>query len=612
MVIRQYAQAHGLVSWEQKTNAILANMDFTRFYNYDQHLFYFGDIDNPGGGIFADYYSNEYRLVNFVAHALGQLSADEFKLSLAALQMPPGIYDRGTVDTGDDILVEKVAWDGSYFTYTAPTIFIQEMMTDYGLNTIDPATAAQIAYAEDQNYTAWGLSDVFDVQENGYVQQGAPPTGQGGSPETRPGLVAPHVSGMAMITSHKTQALANLRLMTQVPGLYHPDFGFRDSFMANPAATDHNQVSCRFSALGQQWLFLSLVNQQSGVLWDYFYRDADVYQAHYDMFNESVDQVSLYAPSGIVTDTIGNPMFRWTDLPDATSYDLYVGLTDNIWATVFYDTILTSVCDDVFCSVDLTSIDTAAWLPNQPYTAYIQVSGTNNWQGPYPFTIDAPTPSIIQGMTITHISETQPSFSWQLDGASRHSAWFQLYIAPDEDLFNPARTIQLWVSRQEVCTTWVGLDCSWSPPSDLEAGKLYRVYMQSWGAGGFSTGGNVDGVDGWTTDWFNSGGSTPAIPTTSSVAFQGTTLHIILNEDPNTNQYNLAVVLPDSQFILETIQKSDVSCQAGNCELQITLIAGQIQSGTYQVYVQPVGSDGQRGDGILDLGWFEVGDVMLP
>jgi hypothetical protein len=252
-------------------------MDFTLWYHPETHRFTWGAVEDPQGGTEADYYSNENRIINFVARALGQLDAEEFRLSLEALEQPSGTYD--------DITVETVAWDGSYFTYASPALFIREMGSTYGTNTIIPATEAQIAYAQDQGYEAWGLSDCFDVGAGGYVQQGAPPAAMGSSPETRPGLVTAHASALALITPLASEAITNLQTISDTfDCAYDPGYGFRDSVMTNPTALDYGQCSERFSALAQEWLFLSVVNYEKGFVWEYFYRDAGVRAAHREMF----------------------------------------------------------------------------------------------------------------------------------------------------------------------------------------------------------------------------------------------------------------------------------------------------------------------------------------
>ncbi|MGB9753314.1 MAG: hypothetical protein C0183_17390 [Roseiflexus castenholzii] len=280
ITIREYAEAHGRSFLAQKADAILADMDFSLWYNPVTHRFFWGDVENPQGGIEADFYSNENRIINFVSRALGQMSADEFLLSLAALQVPSGDYD--------GIVVARVAWDGSYFTYAAPALFIREMDTAYGRETLLPVTRAQIAYARNQGYAAWGLSDCFSVGTGGYEQQGAPPVASPTSPESQPGLVTPHAAGLALITPLAEDALHNLQTLRDTfPCIYRTGYGFREAVMARPGDGAYGQCSDRYSTLAQTWLFLSLVNSENGFIWRYFYRDPGVLQAHIDMYGES-------------------------------------------------------------------------------------------------------------------------------------------------------------------------------------------------------------------------------------------------------------------------------------------------------------------------------------
>jgi hypothetical protein len=279
ITIREYAEANDHPTLAQKADAILEDVDFTLWYDAETHRFYWGDVENPQGGGVADYYSNENRIINFTARAMGQVSADEFRSSLEALEQPAAVYD--------DINVAKAAWDGSYFTYAAPALFIREMHTPYGADTLLPATQAQVAYAQDQGYDAWGLSDCYDVGDGGYVQQGAPPAAMPGSPETRPGLVAPHASALALITPLSSEAVSNLEtILATFTCAYSATYGFRDAVMTAPSAVDYGQCSDRFSALAQEWIFLALANHLSGFVWNYFYRDTGVIVAHVDMSGE--------------------------------------------------------------------------------------------------------------------------------------------------------------------------------------------------------------------------------------------------------------------------------------------------------------------------------------
>ena len=290
ITIREYAEARAHLALAQKADAILEDMDFTLWYNNSTHRFSWGGVENPQSGGAADYFSNENRIINFVARALGQLSTSEFQLSLQALNKPSRTYS--------NITVGRAAWDGSYFTYTGPALFIRETDTLYGLNTILPATQAQVKYADDQGYGAWGFSDSYDMGSGGYVQQGAPPVAMPGSPETRPGLVTPHASALALITQLAPQAIANLQDIASTFNCDDPSYGFRDSVMTKAGAS-YGNCSDRFSALSQEWLFLSIVNHENGFIWRYFYKDRNVVDTHAETHDPTVatDTAGVFRPS---------------------------------------------------------------------------------------------------------------------------------------------------------------------------------------------------------------------------------------------------------------------------------------------------------------------------
>ena len=280
ITIREYAEANDHLEFAQKADAILADMDFTLWYDADNHLFYLGDIQNPIGGNPGDYYSNENRIINFVARALNQLDAHEFEQSLSAMAQPSGTYK--------EITVNNVSWDGSYFTYASPALFIREMPTFYGSDTINPATQAQIDFADEQQYTAWGLSDAFDTGDGEYLQQGALPIAaplSSSMPEVRPGLISPHATALALITAYDDEANANLQLISNAfDCAYDDNYGYRDSMMVNPDDDEYSSCSNRFSALAQLWIFLSLANYRNGFIWENLYQDENVTRTHLEMY----------------------------------------------------------------------------------------------------------------------------------------------------------------------------------------------------------------------------------------------------------------------------------------------------------------------------------------
>jgi hypothetical protein len=103
-----------------------------------------------------------------------------------------------------------MAYDGSIFTYFAPGLFILEKGLSYDRDTLSPVVEAQIQYAADQGYEAWGISDCFGVAGDGYAEQGAPPVASPNSPEGFLGLVTPHASVLALNSSFGAQAVNNL------------------------------------------------------------------------------------------------------------------------------------------------------------------------------------------------------------------------------------------------------------------------------------------------------------------------------------------------------------------------------------------------------------------
>lgn len=278
LTIREFSEFHNHTTLAQKSDAILTDMDFRLWWHEDTYFFTFGDVEDPKGGVVGDYYSNENRIVNFMARALNHISQKEFENSLTVLNAPTKTYNT--------ITVEKTAWDGSYFTYTSPALFIREIPISYGENSIEPATAAQIDYAQTEGYDVWGLSDTFDVDDGLYVQQGALPTAMTDPPETRAGLVTPHASALALMTSYQPEAQTNLQTIASLyPCAYDEDYGLRESVMANPSDVDYGHCSARFSSLSQLWLFHGLVNSETGFIWNYFYKDSGVSDAYVEMYD---------------------------------------------------------------------------------------------------------------------------------------------------------------------------------------------------------------------------------------------------------------------------------------------------------------------------------------
>ena len=289
MTIRKWADENNFTELSKNCSIIVNKINLSVFYNKSSNLFYH-DLDKMGKW---DYYSNEGRLVSFIAYALGNINESEFKKNLMSLNQFNLYYDVSTnltnkTGTRKDVLVNKASWDGSMFTYLAPALFINETRTNYQDATINPAVYAQIVYANHSGYrangtTVWGISDAYN-EKGRYCEDycGAPPTAanlSNNSYEDCPGLIAPYASAMALLSSYSTNATENLIVLSRIPNLYSNTYGFKDTFNVNTG-----NVADRFVALDQEWIILALMNKLNGTIWRYFYQNPEVVKAHNVMY----------------------------------------------------------------------------------------------------------------------------------------------------------------------------------------------------------------------------------------------------------------------------------------------------------------------------------------
>jgi hypothetical protein len=304
----------------------------------------------------------------------------------------------------------------------------------------------------------------------------------------------------------------------------------------------------------------------------------------------------------------------------AAGYQLFVGGSQNGVYTgviVFFDENLPRdpMCDGTVCRVRLTDVNPAAWLYKGEFMVFLNAAGgaQEDWKGPYLYKVRAPAPIPPSILPLTGTGTTRPPITWALPGDAAFAAYFQLYIAPADDVSNPA--VFQWVGRDEACGSWESTTCTWTPGVNLQTGRAYHVYIQSWGAGGFSTGGEF-GI-GWSMAMFNVGGATPAIPDASmfQYAVNGGQVTITFADDPNaTSVYffigNVGVNPMVVNFMTEMTDEQ-LGCNGTTCTFTPTLDM-PLTTGTYTVYVQPKSSGGPRGDGYANLGWFDGGTFNVP
>lgn len=227
----------------------------------------------------------------------------------------------------------------------------------------------------------------------------------------------------------------------------------------------------------------------------------------------------LIAPAGTVNNSHGRPTYQWTDISTASHYEVVVVTKDLSYVNFYGKIDRATYCSGGTCTVNLTEVPSSAiysgigWLiSNGVYSFYINPAPPtlSNWIGPYDFTIQEAQPNAVTPATTTFPEALKPVVNFSLAGTAQNAAFFQLYVAPilpndvENSIFGHLQTA--WFTREQLCGSWDGVNCSFQHSANLNNNTRYGVYIQSWGPGGFSTGGNIGGLaDGWTEITFDIG-----------------------------------------------------------------------------------------------------------
>lgn len=304
--------------------------------------------------------------------------------------------------------------------------------------------------------------------------------------------------------------------------------------------------------------------------------------------------LNLVAPTGIVTDTIGNPRFEWTVFSGAVTYGLYVAPKDNLSAVVFYHQALgsASICNTTTCGLILTDVNPLSWLANGTYSVFIKPDNAG-WGGPYDFTIQATPPAAPTLEAPAFFDPLKPTLLWNLDADAGRAAFFLVYLAPTDYLFVPA--LSLWVSRLHACGAWDGTICGINVPTNLANNTYYSFYLQSWGAGGFSTGGVIPGLSGWVYQEFVTGNPPPRLATNLQAQVSGNVPTFTWTAATHATVYELWVGTvvngTANQAYYNTHLPGSLGCEGGG-QCSITLTSTVFQVGQYQWFVRATGPGG--------------------
>lgn len=320
----------------------------------------------------------------------------------------------------------------------------------------------------------------------------------------------------------------------------------------------------------------------------------------------------LSSPRGNITDSIGNPVYTWAAVQGANQYELYLAPADYLLDTRFYDTLQAAqVCQNNICGIDLTDLAATAWLANGSYILYMHADNAeeNDWPG-YTFMLSSPQPAAVTPGDTTNTSGTlRPTLNWALQENAVSSAFYQVYVAPTDDLISPA--FLGWVSREDVCGSWAGVNCAFALPLDLQDKTHYTAFILSWGPGGTSSGGVQN--TGWAGPIeFNMGGPLPNVPDGISAAVNGSQVTVTWNDDAHATAFSFWIGrlddIPNAYYQKHDKGADGMTCDGATCTFTPN---HSFVSGEHQIYMQAEGPGGTSRGGIA-LGWGGGATFTIP
>ncbi len=248
----------------------------------------------------------------------------------------------------------------------------------------------------------------------------------------------------------------------------------------------------------------------------------------------------LIAPPRTVTDHDGYLSLVWSRLLDATEYQVYLAHTDFSSQPVLYDVFE----DSDFCHANATCSSVMPILPEGSYTVYLRawLKGIpGRWEGPFYFTLQADPPTPVLLGEVTDLQRSRVRFHWQLDDTADYASWFRVYVAPQVDSLNGL--IDRWLPKTEVCVDRI---CSLQSDVDMVNG-IYNLFIQSWGAGGTSTGG-IEG-SGFVRRDFTIAADTPTPPNGLTISTNQGQPTLTWPDDVHSSWYEVYVGYSDGSNI---------------------------------------------------------------
>lgn len=289
---------------------------------------------------------------------------------------------------------------------------------------------------------------------------------------------------------------------------------------------------------------------------------------------------ALTATSGLDS---SRPVFRWS-LDSTAAYALWFRLIvisqDNITNILADHWLSRSQACGSSAQTDCLA-QSPTDLPNGDYALYMQSwgpGGFSAWTGPIRFRVDAPPPQLPANIRV-EVSDGRPVILWDDDP---YAAWFQVVIVSQQG------EIAYLEWNRRTLSLCDGVTCRLLPDVNL-ANDQYQVYIQAWGAGGFSAG----GFEGWAgpavfdMSYGVPGKITPLTPT--GVNTGQPTFQWLPAAGATWYQLWVGTFVDLEQYYLDWHDAALIACATGVCSLKPDIL---LPNGDYVWYAQAWGPGG--------------------
>lgn len=343
--------------------------------------------------------------------------------------------------------------------------------------------------------------------------------------------------------------------------------------------------------------------------------------ANFESVN-GIGLVQLTSPVGVINTPYGNPVYTWSAVPGATSYELYLDSAENDGVPIYSGTglLADTLCGGgATCAIDLTTLTENARLPaDGDYVVYIRATIGDLpliAAGPFSFTLDAPQPAPPTPGVVSFTDSLRPTFNWSLTPNANFSTAFYVYVIR-KDFFNAGNytpAYAAWHTRTAVCGSVVSTVCTLQSPVNLEDNTQYWLFLLGYAPGGYSTGGMFG--NGWSGVEFTVDMPAPGVPQNIIVAPNQGRPTIQWDDEPTATHFTVVLYewLSSTFVYVQAYNRTGspaLTCTGTTCTLiDETIILG---NGSYSAFVNAVGLGGASSGGDFANGYGGPVDGQNP